>query len=754
MNTKKVKSRCTVSTALCFCMAISLQSSVTTAMEAIEDLFANEVRWEQSGISEGTVYQAEAIGGVYGNFWIDLKSFPKVGQTFRCAGPILAGIQLGMDNHGAYKGLQYLQKGPGITVTLRKDGPGGQVVTQRAFTPEQITADLPLMVDEPSDASVTWYVELAVDNTDFEPVKNTLNATTDDVYPQGQLYLNGRSARGDLHLRIHRGYPIHSVPADGPGVILWSAAPEERIWRERDRNAGLMARDDRTAIVMSAAGNERVSAQLVITSLPGTDLRNVEVDLDPFCGPAGTLIDASNISIEWLRYSREYYNNHCSGRLYPDPLAPTAHAELSPGQSGLPENVTFWITVHVPANTRGGKYASTARVTVNQSTVLSRPVVLEVFDFSLPLKTHTRSGLFRAHGGTVARHLWWAGDLADFRLAIGSPFHIEEHAVLRRMGHSAEAYQITLGTEMQQCLVKVGNLLNQRGLDVAAVMPWEDINRLFRDEAGAEEGIRRFWEVFYPILQEHDWLDQAYTRMKDEFKRDTAHKAIAAAQLSRQCAPEVRIVVTAMNEPNPVELNKAVGMADIWCPSSRYLGRALDFYLDRQGRGESIWPYIHDHLFHQSDPAGARMFFWMLERYGFEGVCYWCVGPRGRFEHTDFGIIRRDGVRQGDGSLYYPGTEEINVQGLWRSARLHRIRDGIEDREYFFLMNELADRAEQSGDLDARLKKKIAEVNRAPHQLTFSVGNFLHVPDKVDHVRRQIAGIIEDLRQIPGSRTD
>jgi hypothetical protein len=137
----------------------------------------------------------------------------------------------------------------------------------------------------------------------------------------------------------------------------------------------------------------------------------------------------------------------------------------------------------------------------------------------------------------------------------------------------------------------------------------------------------------------------------------------------------------------------------------------------------------------------------MLEKHGLEGVSYWSLGPRGEFEHAPHGIIRRDDVRQGDGTLYYPGTEGTSVRGLWRSTRLHRIRDGIEDREYFRVLDSASVRAEADGRLTPELAARVEAVRRSPEALTFGFSNHVHDPDRIEKHRRAIAELILDLQR-------
>ena len=88
---------------------------------------------------------------------------------------------------------------------------------------------------------------------------------------------------------------------------------------------------------------------------------------------------------------------------------------------------------------------------------------------------------------------------------------------------------------------------------------------------------------------------------------------------------------------------------------------------------------------------------------------------------------------------------------MGRSARVHRIRDGIEDREYFWLMNDLAEQAKSAGQLSGDLAGRIRAANAVPARITFSVGNFGHDSEPMDQARHEMASIIRELTRVIGS---
>ena len=365
----------------------------------------------------------------------------------------------------------------------------------------------------------------------------------------------------------------------------------------------------------------------------------------------------------------------------------------------------------------------------------------------MPRETHTRTALFRQNGGSLERHLWWTRDLAEFRIAMGSPFPSDPLSRQRSDKFGNASYAFNLGEGMQRAFVAFGKLITELGLHMTNVSPWGDTYRMFRGEEGGREGVVRFWETYYPLLRDNGWGQQAYCRIPDELKGDQLQRAREIAALFRQHAPGVPILVTSMGTPRPEDLSKAIGIADIWCQDSRYMPLAMDFYRERMAEGEEVWPYIHDFTWHGPDPAALRLFFWMLEQHGFGGACYFCI-KRATFKPAWHGVERHTDTWPGDGDLYYdPGLPPANVNGLWRSARLYRIGDGIEDRELFRLMNSLAERARERGKLSADLARRVRDVERGLDAAVVGMLNVTTDMARVERIRRDAVAVAHELHR-------
>ena len=746
MKSTRRRIRAQISTAIVAALAIA---PATFAAEAIETIYDNEVAWDAAGNITATVYEAEAVGGVTGNYWPNAALYENIGQTFRCDGPILKAVQLGIaDIDNGYRGLNVEGKAPAMTIRLRREGPQGQIVATKTYQPRDIRRDMLLEVNQPTDASEQWYLEVFAASPVPEKTRLALNATWNDSYPRGVMHLNGRPAQGDLHMRIHRAY---QASGEWPGsVVLWTAPVQRRIWLEPERNVGDMLRDDPAKpITLAAAGRESVSVQIVATPAPGYELRTVTADVAALQNAAGDTLDRSRITIEHLRYLKNFRRGSTTEFLYPDPLAPTNVAvnDAYPTEHAR-SSQCFVVTVDVPAGQPAGVYRSQVTITVNGSKTITRPIELTVHGFSLPHETHTKTGLFKDLANkSLEDHLKLAEDLASFRIAIGHPFHWDETQLLRRGKFSPEAYEHSLGKNMQDALVRTGELLNSRGIELTSIVtPWADIYRLFRNQQPEEarEGIKRFWSVYYPLLEKHGLTDQVHARMIDEVDGEELLLTREIAALFREYAPKVKLMVTAIGTPDRTMLSRAVGIADIWCPSSRYFARAMDFYQSRVEHGEEVWPYIHDHAFLATDSAGPLLFFWMLEKYGMQGATYFSI-RRAKVTHTWFGLEQHTDTWAGDGDLYFSPPADSG-DPLWHSIRLHLIRDGIEDREYFWLLNHLADQVREAGQMTDALEQQVNDARSSIDTVVWGGTSFNSDPAVLTAARQKLASAIEQLQ--------
>ncbi len=746
-------------------------------MEAVpHSEMIGQLNWYESGQIVAKCSEGQAITGVGCVTRWDLNKQKRIGQTFRCVGPKLKAVQLGVDNGIDSNYVRFYYGCPKVKVTVRvkRGGVNGKTVAEKVLVPDKeghLPARPIIEVNEKSDMSVLWYFELELEHRNFASGKNTVSISYDN-YPYGCMWRDGKKvADRDLPLVLYRSWDCRkSVDRD---VLFWWSGSEERIWLDANKTVGLMLKEGSDkGVMISSARNEWETFQLIATPKHSVKITKAELEIEPFVGESGGRIGKRNVRIWWLRYSKEY-NNKClrdkticvndiekgygsSGILYPDPLVRTNFASIPEKYITGQFNTTFVVSVYVPEDVPWGVYRSKAKLIVNGKLILEKPIELKVFDFCLPKKTHTRTALFTKITGSLERQKKLIDMFADYRIAV-PVFPKDTCGILRKGRFSERAYDEVLGKEMQDGFIELAKLINEKGLAVCGVFPWADTYRMYRGQKGGREGIIRFWKVYYPILKKYGWDSQAYARLPDELGVKQLAKVSPIADLFRRYAPGVKIMVTSTGTTDPRALGKIAGLPDIWTPGLTWARKeTLEFFLWRVSAGDKVWPYIHDSLYHITDVAAGRMFFWLLQKWGLDGCTYWCLGPRGRYRPSWFGIIRRDTVWSGDGGLLYPANIKSDwgneggsgsVDKYWISLRLYRIRDGIEDREYFWLLNDLAEKLRREGRLTNDVRQKVEKLNNMPSLVTFGMGNFIHDAERINQIRKQIADVIVEIQE-------
>jgi hypothetical protein len=476
-----------------------------------------------------------------------------------------------------------------------------------------------------------------------------------------------------------------------------------------------------------AARNETESLQFAIRAVGG-NLAKVDLSLSPFALADGTQLPAAAAVL-----FREVPVNvrHSSPRateapgLIPDALVPLTHPhsgeKLKPhywngeklegvAYGGTPfdlwqdHNEGIWLDVHVPADAAPGDYTATLRVTAENVEAVELPVTLTVWDFALPVgPTHENH-----FGGFVA--------LADYHpLESDNPKFIELEE-----RYSAELAAHRISPEIPH------HLLPAAGEDgAAAFTPEVDAaitafverhhvtnfhipSAPFGDPVGVDrEKALRFYRSWYDYLEQKGWADRAYLYMLDEPNEIEAYERVRElGALVREAHPNIRRLVveqTYTQDPTWPSLEESI---DIWCPLFGFVDEASTKRL--QAQDEHVWSYTaltqtappyHPEIdkvkadlppFWEIDfpVTSYRIAPWLNRRYGITGLLYWSVvyfGSPDRDPWQDPGFRVR---WNGEGALFYPGNA-VGIDGPIASIRLKNLRDGMEDYEYFALLESL-----------------------------------------------------------------
>jgi hypothetical protein len=263
-------------------------------------------------------------------------------------------------------------------------------------------------------------------------------------------------------------------------------------------------------------------------------------------------------------------------------------------------------------------------------------------------------------------------------------------------------------------------------------------------------------------LERMGWLDKAYVYPFDEPK-PADHAAVRQGmdQVKRY-APRLKRLSTSEVQPF------LVGAIDIWCPSlSSFDPQAA---AERQRGGEEVWwrlgnetkaPYVS--AFIDRPATDLRLWLWQTWKYGVQGIGTWettgwasdaisqeAVSNPWEDPMSYAGAPRR-ALGNGAGHLFYPPNRRPNddrdtkyVTGPVVSQRWENLADGVEDWEYFHLLDQLVRKAESNGD-HAPAVERAKKLLMVPTAICKDLTHFTRDPKPLLAYRIRLAQAIEGM---------
>ncbi len=271
-------------------------------------------------------------------------------------------------------------------------------------------------------------------------------------------------------------------------------------------------------------------------------------------------------------------------------------------------------------------------------------------------------------------------------------------------------------------------------------------------------------------LRERGWLDRAYVYWFDEPAPKDYEFVVEGMDLLGRAAPGLTRMLTEQPEP------ALTGHVDLWCPVvSAVKPEAIR---ERKGHGERFWwylctgpkaPYIG--LFIDRPATDLRVWAWLSRKWGVEGQLVWSSNywtSTAAFPPPDVQNPWQDPMAyvssysykpgqigywgNGDGRFLYPpnrdvkGDEEKYLCGPVDSVRWEMLREGVEDYDYFCLLDELIAQAEAAGKA-AGLIEQARALAAVPDAVIADDQTYSKDPGPLYAHRRRVAGMIEQLRR-------
>lgn len=513
-------------------------------------------------------------------------------------------------------------------------------------------------------------------------IENRLKKTRSEATTPEQIYRNLELLSSlKTRLKINSDFPV------------WFAPGIEKVGRNEP-----VPEIEQEKIYLSVAKNEYEPFQLVLR--PNQPLEQLSIQFDIARNQNGDQLAAENFEVLLVDYVKveKFTDFFGSKGDWPDPLPSLTDSSQIPGSKNTP----LWITVFAPKTQPPGTYKTGMQLFSGQKKITEIPLEIEIRDFTLPDETHTEV----AYGVYVNRAYHGPIDDAQFREIHDLYMQIcASHRISPYKPHAGADIKIDIDEATNE--VSLGftefDLAMERYLDQFKFNSF-NMGGLPGNLAGHERYSERYNELFgiiYAEIQEHlrekGWLQKAYWYWVDEPPKADYPKVRCGMELLKTACPDIRRLLTCNQEDAPVPY--FFDTVNLWVPiMDRY---SLEQAHARQKLGETVWwyvctgpkaPYPNNFITHPA--INHRVRFWMVDAVGLDGSLYWSLTWWGQNPWKQAMAVSPSNTLwgNGDGRLFYPPRRvkpEIPVVAPpVRSIRLENLRDGLEDRECFWLLRQ------------------------------------------------------------------
>ena len=503
-----------------------------------------------------------------------------------------------------------------------------------------------------------------------------------------------------------------------PAIQFEAVDPLQKVFPESNYFAPMAAHAD-------VARGEHASFQFALRA--NADIGNLNINVSPLSNGEAKLTEIKSGFVAFVKVGRA--NPDPSNDAYapmsgyfPDPIIYEDSREVKFGNTQ-----PIWVSVKIPDDCEMGTY--TGKVTVSgeihgKSFASEKDISIEVFKPVIEKTSLWVTNWFfldRLHylnkGEPVEKHseLYWelsrvmARTLAEYRqnVAMISPF---DHT-----GFSYEdgqwKFDFTNFNRMVELFIEEGVIGRLEGghfgsrLDGDWLGPFGlHVPVLDNDSVDKEllpledHRTREFYSAFAPAFVQNinsmGWGEKYIQHIADEPINENVESYIEISRFLKALVPDLKVI-------EACHTHQLENMVDIWVPQMNFLRDGLDFYHDRQGKGDEAWYYTclapkgeWANRFVELPLIKTRLLHWVNYKYNIPGYLHWGFNfwgsNSGIVTGTDpygdvSGMIVSSGniLPGGDCWISYPAYKDI-----YPSIRMEAMRDGIVDYELLHMYAE------------------------------------------------------------------
>jgi len=420
----------------------------------------------------------------------------------------------------------------------------------------------------------------------------------------------------------------------------------------------------------------------------------------------------------------------------PDPLMPTASAEIGAGRTE-----SFWLDVRVPLDAQPGAYESTVTLRAGNE-VETLPLALRVYEATVAVKRSLRLTNWFSVGPKWmgygdARALsepWWQ----CFRIMVESMWEhrqnyfwtsLDDWMIPRVVGPDGnlaldfrhfDRWVETITRPDFETYVEGQPITTREGYDGhIQTATWRvQEGKVVREVVEADTPAAREWlRVFLTSLRDHlrqrGWLDRFRIHIGDEPHGHQLPAYATVAACLREFAPEFKIMEALDVRDDFAFFQQNV---DVWVPQLGRFDSSIALMEERRKAGYEVWHYTclfpngqYPNRLVDYPLLKTQLLHWINFKWGYDGYLHWGWNHWRTDPYQDLEPPHGEGsfLPPGDAWIVYPGDHEIVD-----SMRHEVMRDGVEDYE---LLVQLRQReAAQAGEIANKVIRTFTDYERDP----------------------------------------
>lgn len=460
-----------------------------------------------------------------------------------------------------------------------------------------------------------------------------------------------------------------------------------------------------TVEIMGIRG-EIISGQVVVEARK--NLTDIEVEVSELDDRAnGNVLAASDIDwnfVGTVHLSQNTSNQPPNLLIRPAPAMIPEYL-MAERQTDIPRGTfrAVWLTIRIPVSAKAGNYSGRVTVRCPQGEE-SIPLNLTVYPFTMPeerhlkvVEWHSTSEFRRFHGIEEEYSPAWFSMLATYaenmvahrQNVFRVPLTTVE--VIRKEGGEL-AFDFTLFDRIAEVFWNTGKMdcLETGFLTKFGEGDWFSTEILLKDipvkdGAGGDPVTLSGHEVVPDMLQaleshlrQKGWLGKTLFHVKDE---PSIHNALAWMEMSEyvhRYAPDLRRI-------DAIETSYLLDEIEVAVPKLDELGAWYGSFRRWQEEGNELWFYtvgIYQGSYFPNKTIDvpvidSRIMHWLNYRFEVPGYLHWGWNRWNEDPYSE------TGMHIGDGWHVYPVRD-----GVLNSLRWEQMRNGLQDYEYFWLLEE------------------------------------------------------------------